>query len=239
MTKYKVFISLFLLLECCIAQAQTFSEVGKVYPLSDDAGKYVISGFTGFSGLNDERIYANAFLWTVENICPKQLDGITDHRVADKRFSFDTSLASPAGSGQKNTYHCNVTLQVADGKLIYYVGHIQIESGSSLFRKVTPMERLTPEKKPAHKEVADDFAKAASQMLNKMFDFVAAHHPTAITHWSDIAIQRPVKGMTEDECRLAFGKPQSVMETGGEVQWMYTSSFYLFFKNGKVSTIIK
>jgi len=48
-----------------------------------------------------------------------------------------------------------------------------------------------------------------------------------------------VKGMTEDECRLAFGKPQTVLESNGEVQWMYSSSFYVFFKNGRVETIIK
>ena len=45
--------------------------------------------------------------------------------------------------------------------------------------------------------------------------------------------------MTEDECRLAVGKPQTVLESNGEVQWMYSSSFYVFFKNGRVETIIK
>jgi len=45
--------------------------------------------------------------------------------------------------------------------------------------------------------------------------------------------------MTEDECLLAFGKPQTISESNGEVQWMYSSSFYLFFKNGCVETIIK
>ena len=45
--------------------------------------------------------------------------------------------------------------------------------------------------------------------------------------------------MTEDECRLAFGKPLTIMETGGEIQWMYNRSFYLFFKEGRVQTIIK
>jgi hypothetical protein len=49
----------------------------------------------------------------------------------------------------------------------------------------------------------------------------------------------PVKGMNEDECRLAFGKPQVVLESNGEVQWMYSSSFYIFFRSGKVISYIK
>lgn len=85
----------------------------------------------------------------------------------------------------------------------------------------------------------DDFVKSESSMLNKLFDFIATYQLAPITHWSDIAICRPVEGMNEDECRLAFGKPQSIIETNGETQWMYTSSFYLFFQNGKVKTIIK
>lgn len=75
--------------------------------------------------------------------------------------------------------------------------------------------------------------------IPKGFDFVSSNALSVITHWDEIAIRKPVEGMNEDECRLAFGKPQSIMETNGEIQWMYTSSFYLFFKDGRVRTIIK
>ena len=74
---------------------------------------------------------------------------------------------------------------------------------------------------------------------SRMFDFIATHQLSPITHWNEISIGKPVKGMTEDECRLAFGKPQTVLESNGEVQWMYSSSFYVFFKNGREETIIK
>ena len=60
-----------------------------------------------------------------------------------------------------------------------------------------------------------------------------------VSGFTSFSIGKPVKGMTEDECRLAFGKPQTVLESNGEVQWMYSSSFYVFFKNGRVETIIK
>ena len=78
----------------------------------------------------------------------------------------------------------------------------------------------------------DDFVQIESQMLNKLFDFVSTNQLSPITHWNEINIGKPVKGMTEDECLLAFGKPQTISESNGEVQWMYSSSFYLFFKNG-------
>lgn len=40
-------------------------------------------------------------------------------------------------------------------------------------KKVTPMEKLQPEKKPSHQETMDDFVQIESQMLNKLFDLSA------------------------------------------------------------------
>lgn len=218
---------------------QDFAGIGNLYPLQVDGNKYVVSGFTPFSNLTDEEIYANALLWTVENICPKGQEGITSRDVKAKNFSCDLVLGSLAGSGLENVYYCRVTFRVADRKLVYYLSDVLIESPALLMKKVTPMEKLAPEKKPAHRETMDDFVQVESTLLNKLFDFVATNQLSKITHWDEINTRKPVKGMTPTECRLAFGKPQTVLETNGEVQWMYNSSFYLFFKNGSVQTIIK
>ena len=91
-------------------------------------------------------------------------------------------------------------------------------------KKITPMEKLQPDKKASHKEIMDDFVQVESQVLNKMFDFIVMKQLSPITHWNEISINKPVKGMITGH---------------GEVQWMYSSSFYLFFKNGHVETIIK
>lgn len=221
------------------AIAQTFTELKRTYPVSADGNKYVVSGFTPFNSLNDENIYANTLLWTIENVCPQLREGITEINVPEKSFSCDLTLTSQADSKQNNTYYCKATFRVADGKLIYYLSNVQIESSVLVLKKVTAMEKLQPEKKASHKEVMDDFVQIESQMLNKIFDFVTTNQLSPITHWKEISINKPVKGMTEEECLLAFGKPQSVQESNGEVQWMYSSSFYLFFKNGHVETIIK
>lgn len=219
--------------------SQTFVETGNIYPLNIDGNKYVVSGFVSFENLNDEDIYANALLWTVENVCPKQQEGITKRDVKDKSFNCDFILGSLAGSGLYNTYYCRALFRVADKKLVYYLSDILIESPAFVMKKVTPLEKLTPEKKTSHKQTIDDFIQVESSVLNKLLDFISSNKLSEITHWNEISIRKPVKGMTEDECRLAFGKPQTILETNGEVQWMYNSSFYLFFKNGQVQTIIK
>lgn len=239
MTKQRLLILVYSLVCILPISSQTFTEIGKVYPINTDGKKYVISGFVPFSHLNDEDIYANTLLWTIENICPKLREGIADINIPNKSFSCNLTLGSLAGSGQNNIFYGQATFRVADGKLVYYISNISIESSTLVMKKVTLMEKLTPEKKESHKQTMDDFAQSASLALNKLFDFVTTHKHTEITHWSEINISKPVKGMTEDECRLAFGKPQTILETNGETQWMYSSSFYLFFKEGNVHTIIK
>mgnify|MGYP000594516577 CR=1 FL=1 len=85
----------------------------------------------------------------------------------------------------------------------------------------------------------DDFVQVESQVLNKMFDFIITNQLSPITHWNEININKPVKGMTEDECLLAFGKPQTIQESNGEVQMDVFQLVLPVFKNGHVETIIK
>ena len=48
------------------ADSTDFHRTEKSYPVSADGNKYVVSGFTPFSSMQDENIYANALLWTVK-----------------------------------------------------------------------------------------------------------------------------------------------------------------------------
>ncbi|MDE6347649.1 MAG: hypothetical protein K2L60_03065 [Bacteroides sp.] len=221
------------------ANAQSYSEIGNLYHLQAHGDKQAVSGFIQFNGMTDENVYANALLWVVENICPQLQEGITEISIPSRKFSCQLSFESSSGAKQKSIYYANATFRVTDSKLIYHLTDIMVESNSLIIKKITPIEKLTPEKKLSHKQMTDGFVQLSSNLLNQLFDFVGTHQLMPITHWKDISIRRPVKGMTEDECRLAFGKPQSVMDTNGEVQWMYSTSFYLFFKNGRVNTIIK
>ena len=161
--------------------AQTFTEQKNTYPLSADGSKYVVNGFIPFSPMNDESIYANALLWTIKNVCSAQRDGITEVSIPAKSFSCNLVLTSQADAKQKNTYYCTAQFQVKDGKLVYYLSNIQIESSVVIMKKVTPMEKLQPEKKPSHQETMDDFVQIESQMLNKLFDFVSTNQLSPIT----------------------------------------------------------
>lgn len=234
----------FLIIICLLAgfvsaSGQTFSELKTQYPVSADGENYVVSGFIPFSGMSDETIFANTLLWTINNVCPEFRKGIHELNITAKSFYCDWVLGSNADSKQKNVYYCKAKFQVKEGKLIYFLSDILIESSVLMMKRQTPMEKLKPEKKESHKEIVDDFVLSESQVLNKLFDFITTNKLSAITHWDDIAISRPVKGMTEEECLMAFGKPRSVQENNGEVQWMYSGSFYLFFRNGKVETIVR
>lgn len=119
-----------LILMCCffLSSAQTFTETGKTYPVNMEGDKCVINGFTAFNGLSDEKIYANTLLWAVENICPKLREGLTDIDVPNKTFNCEFTLGSSAESGLNNTYYVKATFRVADGKLLYNLHDVMIES---------------------------------------------------------------------------------------------------------------
>jgi len=221
------------------AQNYTNQDRGETYPVNIDTNPHVVSGFVPFSNMEDYHIFGNALLWTIEEICPKLREGIETVNTQTKTFVYNFTLNSPSNSEHNNTYYCKATFKVNDRKLFYYLSDILIESPVFVMKKITPIERLRPEKKESHKRTINDFVKAESLLLNKMFDFISENPLSPVTHWTEIGIGKPIKGMTEDECRLAFGKPQATLETNGEVQWMYSSTFYLFFKDGKVQRIIK
>lgn len=60
MTKRQFLAIMYLLTGVIPLIAQTFTEQKKSYPVSADGNKYVVSGFTPFSSMHDENIYANA-----------------------------------------------------------------------------------------------------------------------------------------------------------------------------------
>lgn len=220
-----------------VCLGNSFSETGTIYPIESDGQKYVVSGFVSIANQSDENIFANTLLWCVENVCPQLRDGINDVDVTKKKFSCDIVLDSAPGSGLENTYYCTARFSVAAGRLIYHLSDIRIESQSVVFKKVTPMERLNPDKKESHKKTMDDFTQSESSTLNAIFDFVKENQPQ-VTHWNEIGIRKPIEGMTFDECLITFGKPKTTHESGGETQWMYSTSFILFFRDGKVCTIL-
>ncbi len=212
----------------------------KTYAVTMSDKGCVVNGFNTFQGLTDEEIFANALMWTITNICPSMLEGIQEVNVPNKCFSFNLSLPLSQETKQKNSFQCNVKMQVADGRLVFLINHITVESPLLMISsKTTAFEKLQPDKKESHKNIINEFEEQESATICSIFDFVNTNKLSPITHWEEIANGKLTKGMNQDECMLAFGKPSSIYESNGEVQWMYTSFFYIFFKDGEVSSFIK
>ena len=133
-----------------------------------------------------------------------------------------------------------MAIKVADGKVVYQVHDILYKS-SGILANEAPIERLNPEKKESHKQMIDEFEKYASGTLNALFDAVVENTCQPVNAWSDIAIQRPVKGMNETECLMAFGKPSNVFDSGNGIQWTFKTGLLLFFDNKThtVNTIVR
>lgn len=233
----KVLFSLLLIIGInsqVLCNTTSYSEIGTQYELSIDDNFYVVTGFIPFSGQTDHAIFANAMLWTVENVCPQLHEGITELNVPKLKFSCDLILESQRG----NTFYCNASFSIVNGRLIYYISNIKVVTVSFVSKNLTPFEKLTPQKKENHRLYLSDFTKTISSTLNTMFDFVMTNKPNA-THWNEIAIGKPIVGMTEDECLIAFGKPKNIFESNNEIQWSYSTSFFIFLKNGKVTSFLK
>lgn len=219
--------------------AQSFVGEGTLYPLTQNNGKCIVEGFVQIEGQTDEIIYANTLLWVIEHICPKHMEGIIDNSVAEKSFSCNLTLSPSDSSEGDRLYYCRAFFKVGNEKLIYRLSDIRVESTILVVKKVTPLEKLNPGKKESHRRITDEFVSLESLLLNRLFDFIGNNASVKVTHWKEIAERQAVVGMTQDECRLAFGKPLAVMENNGEVQWKYNTTFYLYFKDGVLSSIIR
>ncbi|MBR1687683.1 MAG: hypothetical protein IJ710_04010 [Prevotella sp.] len=229
-------IALLCLLPTAI-RAQGFYEQRILYPIGTDNGKRVVTVFQTFN-TSDERILANAMLWAINTTCAQERDQLFDINVNRKTFSFNTTLEELDKGKTKYSFTCKVNIRVSEGKLVCTVYDISYKTGFILASDF-PLERLNDEK-PKQKEVLNAFQRQTSGMLNLMFDAVAGNRCLPISHWNDIHLQRPVKGMNEAECLLAFGKPQSIYEPDANgVQWSYNLNFVLIFRNGQLATIIR
>ena len=80
--------------------------------------------------------------------------------------------------------------------------------------------------------------------FSKTFSFTSPHdkYPEISDEiWSLIQDGKVRVGMTREECELAWGEPEdinsSVYGTARHEQWVYSSSKYLYFEEGKLKTI--
>lgn len=226
----------------CIAFVPLKAQGNAYPPYTRIKDKIVISQFhTLDKPETTEGIFLNALLWTIENRNAgewKEEIPTIETDYDKKQFAVETILTNPKTASQ---YHCTFSVKVSDNIITVLVSDITYEAETTVIKLVKrlPFEKLQPEKKPKHKEYLDEFAALYQAYSKQMIEAITSNHPPIIGHWTEIKEGTVVKGMTEDECMLAMGKPASIQKQGNKTEWMYDAYTYLFFENGTLTSFIK
>lgn len=223
----------------CAVSASAQNEYAPI-PVTDDNGERVMTGFESMASLSDETSFVNLNLFVIDSICSVKKDMIVSTDFDNHTLRFTMQVGSLPGSKLSNVYQVEVKVRIQDHRLMYYINNMKVLPGNSVFsRSATEINKLTPEKRSSHAEIIEDVSQCVSAVVHSMLRFVAENKPDTVAHWDEVKKGSAFKGMSEVEAKLAFGKPQYVSENRGEVQWMYSGSFHLFFENGKVTVIMK
>lgn len=219
------------------AQAFETAETVKMTVSASADGKMVVNDFMETAQPTDEAAFANALIWSVNEMCTMGHDAVSEINVERKSFSARISIKS-SDAASKNIYRCNASFRVADGIMLYDISDIVAESEVVVIKKSTPFEKLQPEKKPAHKEMIADFEKSLSSVMSKMFSFVQSNEIAYDIHWDLISAGQVKKGMNESEVLMSLGKPLLV-SGNRDKQWKYSDSMYVLFKDGVVKSVLR
>lgn len=220
-------------------EVQTPQTDGRLYPHSVADNKVVVTGFESFPGVSDETLFVNALLWAIDQ-GSKLKDDFERVDYSEMRFVCKRKIPSALSQQFPASYLCHASFQVSGDMLSFLVSDIIYESTGVLNTvKKIPFETLNPEKKPKHGEYLKEFTETHSAQLNALLEFVRSNSLPPITHWDEITQGKVTKGMNKVECTLAYGKPVNVKVSGSKEQWMYSSSTYLFFENGVLTSHLK
>lgn len=198
-----------------------------------DGKRYIMSSKT-FGNLDDEVLFADVVLWALKNENTKiaALDYDKQHIELNCEVSTGTSK-------QNTNYASTLKIDVYAGIVKFRIEDIVYSQQVLVAYKNVPFEKLQPEKKAAHKTIIADFESTQETLMSSLFEYIGQNKLQKITHWNEIKSGKVVVGMNETEARLSVGNPQRVIEENQEIQWMMNSFFYIFFKNGKVSSVLK
>lgn len=224
----KTVIFLLFTLFCIHINAQQF------YQLSEADGEIVCTGVEEMNK-SDVNTFVNAMLWAIDK-CPKLKENITECDM--DKLKFTTKLFFTSNKDEKQGYECDLTVQVASQQLFFLFNNIY-STTTGLLGKRTAFEKLNPKKKEKHKENYNEFTKLLNSVLGDLKKFIAENNVPKLKYWDKVVNEIVEKGMSEVECTLVMGKPINISENGQRVQWMYSTSTYLFFENGMLKTVLK
>lgn len=192
---------------------------------------------TGSEQLNvdDRSAFVSALLWAIDK-GPKLKENIEQCDFDKLKFTVKINILPD--ENVKEAYNCNLTIQVVEQRMFFLVNDIVVTT-SGILGKRTPFEKLNPEKKEKHQEYYDDFTKYGSSMIRDVLKYIGKNGVQQVPNWNKVKNEVLETGLNEVECKLIMGKPINVHDSGQRVQWMYSTSTYLFFENGRLKTILK
>lgn len=230
----KIVIILFFFLFSLMANAQS------KYELKELNGKIVCTSFENIANLSEENIFVNALLWAIDK-CSKFKESIVELNYDKKYFTIQSTVSSPKRSENQVTYRFYADFAVSVNKLSFTFSKIECEYPGMLnMSTVIAFERLKPDKKPKHKVYIEEYTKQATEYIEQILEYINNNECQPVNNWSEIKRGKVIKGMTETECLLAYGKPLEISKSeNNEVRWRYDTYSYLFFKNGILTSILE
>lgn len=210
-----------------------------ILPITKDGTKRIITGFESMAYQSDETTFVNLVLWAIDSVCTSKKDLIRQLDFDSHILKFTMTTMSTADSKQDNLYQIDVSLRVQDHRLVYYISDMMVvPKPGSLIKSTRPIDKFPENPRSEQQKTLNDLSVSVSHILADILRFAADNKPAKVRHWSDIKEAKVQKEMTPEEVKLAIGKPQVIHETRGEVQWMYSSTNYVFFKDGKVASVM-
>ena len=184
-------------------------------PYSEVKGNVVISEFhTLDKPTSAEGIFLNALLWMIEN---RELENTEEEDKSTFEIDYDKKQYllefTQTNFQSASRYRCLFSVKVTDNIITILASNITYEAETNVIKLIKRLafEKLQPEKKPKHKEYLNEFAKLHKETVKRMLEAITTNPAPTITHWTEIKDKEVVKGMSKQECLLAFGKPASCL----------------------------
>lgn len=211
------------------AQAQ------QTYTLEHKDGRYLCTGEAECTKA-DKKVFGGAVLWALEQAGATEKAKSAIEAYDINKLTLTVKPTMPAGD---YNYIFNLTMQAKDGKLLFLIDRIKcVPKGAFGGLGTINFDRVNLEKKPQQKEYIDRFGSMCDGYVKQMLAEVLGKDMD-LTHWEAIVKGQVVKGMTENECLMAAGKPATVTENTQRVQWTYESGMIVVFEEGIVTAVVK
>lgn len=228
MSKIHTILLLFITMLPVAANADT------KYTLEKKDGKYVCQG-SAACGNNDKSTFGSAVLWVLE-----QTGDINENKTYDAlKMQLHARPMISAGEEAQRSYTFNLTLQVKKGTLTFLIDKIRCVPKGFLggFTTVN-FDKINLEKKPGQQEFIDEFATLCDIFAQRMVESIKAND-VPMGNWEAIIQKQAIKGMNENECILAMGKPERITQNSQRTQWLYASGAIVVFEKGIVTAVVK